>query len=147
MNLSNPTNATIAGTGIGTATINNDDAVPTLCDQQRAASSRERGGTTNFVFTVTLSTASGLPVTVDYATADGTATVRRPTTRRQSGTLTFTPGQTTKTITVVGRRRRLNEANETFTVVLSNPANATITTGTGTGTIRTTTSCCTLGRC
>jgi hypothetical protein len=134
VNLSNPTNATIAGTGIGTETINNDDAVPTLAINN-VSQLEGTGGTTNFVFTVTLSTASGLPVTVDFATANGTATAPGDYAT-QTGTLTFSPGQTTKTITVAVVADAVLEANETFTVVLSNPSNATITTATGTGTIQ-----------
>ena len=61
---------------------------------------------------------------------------RRATTPRTSGTLTFTPGQTTKQIVVPVNGDTAVEPNETFTVELSNPANATISgTGIGTGTI------------
>ena len=135
VNLSNPTNATIAGSGIGTETINNDDAVPTLAINNVSQAEGSGGGTTNFVFTVTLSAASGLPVTVDFATADGSATAASDYAA-QSGTLTFTPGQTTKTITVQVVADNVNETNETFTIGLSNPTNATISSATGTGTIQ-----------
>ena len=73
-------------------------------------------------------------VTVDYATADGTR--HRPADyAAASGTLTFTPGQTTKTVTVPVNGDLLDEANETFFVNLSNPSNATIADGQGLGTI------------
>src|SRR5205823_6576333 len=85
-------------------------------------------------FIVTLSAASGRTVTVNYATADGTATAPADYFS-QSATLTFLAGETTKTINVQVRGDVLNEANETFTVNLSNPTNATITAATGTGTI------------
>ena len=92
-------------------------------------------GTVTATFTVTLSAASGKTVTVDYATANGTATAPADYTAT-SGTLTFTPGQTTKTIDVAVQGDLLNEANETFTVTLTNPTNATIaTTPSRTGTI------------
>jgi len=135
VNLSNPTNATIAGSGIGTETINNDDAVPTLAINNVSQAEGSGGGTTNFVFTVTLSAASGLPVTVDFATADGSATAASDYAA-QSGTLTFSPGQTTKTITVQVVADNVTETNETFTIGLSNPTNATISSATGTGTIQ-----------
>ena len=134
VNLSNPTNSTIAGSGIGTETITNDDAVPTL-SINNVSQLEGTGGSTNFVFTVTLSAASGLPVTVDFATANGTA-IAPGDYATQAGTVTFNPGQTTKTITVVVVADAALEAAETFTVVLSNPTNATIVTGTGTGTIQ-----------
>src|SRR5207302_7050720 len=52
-----------------------------------------------------------------------------------SGTLTFDPGQTSKTITVLVNGDTTFEPNETFTIHLSNASNATIAVGDGTGTI------------
>jgi urease beta subunit len=134
VNLANPANATISGTGIATGTITNDDAVPTLSINNSLSLAEGNSGTTSFTFTVTLSTASGLPVSVDFATADGSA-LATSDYQSQTGTLTFNPGQTTKTITVLVNGDTLIEANETFTVGLSGPVNGSITTGTGTGTI------------
>ena len=91
-------------------------------------------GTINANFTVSLSAASGKTITIDYATADGTATAPADYVAG-SGTLTFTPGQTTKTVTVLVNGDLLDEANETFTLNLSNPSNATIADGQGVGTI------------
>jgi Calx-beta domain-containing protein len=133
VNLANPTNATIAGTGIATGTITNDDAVPTLAING-VSLAEGNSGTTSFTFTVTLSAASGLPVSVDFATADGSA-LATGDYQSQTGSLTFSPGQTTKTITVLVNGDTSIETNETFTVSLSGPVNASITTGTGTGTI------------
>ena len=133
VNLTNAANATISGSGIATGTITNDDAVPTL-SINNVSLAEGNSGTTSFTFTVTLSAASGFPVSVDFATTDGTA-LAPGDYQPQTGTLTFNPGQTTKTITVLVNGDTTIEANETFTVALSNPVNATITTGTGTGTI------------
>src|SRR5262249_53693092 len=91
-------------------------------------------GTVAATFTVTLSAASTQPVTVAYATADGTATVGSDY-QAASGTLTFAPGETSKTITVRVNGDRLAEPNETFVVNLSSPTNATIAEGQGVGTI------------
>src|SRR5262245_50319814 len=55
-------------------------------------------GTTSAVFTVTLSRASSQTVTVNYATADGSATTANNDYMAASGTLTFAPGQTSQTI-------------------------------------------------
>jgi hypothetical protein len=85
-------------------------------------------------FTVTLTSPSSQAVTVDYFTSDGTATAPsdyQPTL----GTLTFTPGQTTRTITVSVNGDLVPEPAETFFVNLMNPTNATITTPQGTGVI------------
>jgi hypothetical protein len=88
----------------------------------------------NVVFTVTLSTASGSNVTVNYATADNTA-VAPGDYISKSGTLTFTAGQTSKTITVSTINDALDEDTETFYVNLSGASGATISDGQGVGTI------------
>jgi probable HAF family extracellular repeat protein len=91
-------------------------------------------GTTNAVFTVNLSDTSSIPVTVNYATADGTATAGDDYVSA-SGTLTFAPGETSKTITVLVNGDRLPEADETFLVNLSSSTNANISNSQGVGTI------------
>ena len=86
------------------------------------------------VFTVTLSPSSAQTVTVQFATADGTA-LAGSDYLATSGSLTFNPGETTKTITVRVKGDTVVEANETFFVNLSAPTNATISDGQGLGTI------------
>jgi chitinase len=86
-------------------------------------------------FTVSLSAPSTQPVTVAYATADGTATQGQDYVAT-SGTLTFAPGQTQQTITVSVMADPTNTTDETFFVTLQNPVNGVIPgTGKGTGTI------------
>jgi hypothetical protein len=131
--LSSPTNATIT-TATGTGTIQNDDTQPALTIDN-VSQVEGNAGTTNFIFTVTLSPASGQTVMVNHATADGTATVGSDYTDT-SGTLTFAPGVTTQMISVPVTGDTTNEADETFTVTLSSPTDATITNATGTGTIQ-----------
>jgi hypothetical protein len=94
-------------------------------------------GTTNAVFTVSLSAASTQTITVQYATADGTATLADNDYLATSGTLTFAPGQTTANIPVPVVGDRIAELDETFTVTLSQPTNAFLSLGsiTGVGTI------------
>src|SRR5262249_5457761 len=82
----------------------------------------------------TLSAPSGLPTTVNYATADGTATVSSGDYQSLSGTLTFAPGQTSQTVTVLVNGDTLHEANETFTLRLSGAVNAPLPTSQATGT-------------
>ena len=91
-------------------------------------------GTTNAVFNVTLSPASGQTVTVSYSTANGSATAGSDYVAT-SGTLTFNPGDTTKTITVAVNGDTVVESNETFFVNLTTAINATIADGQGIGTI------------
>lgn len=93
-------------------------------------------GTTPFVFDVTLSAASATQVTVNYATADGTATAGAGQYVPINPTpLIFPAGQTLEHITVQVPGSTSIQPNETFKVNLSNPVGATILNGTGTGTI------------
>lgn len=119
--------------GQGVGTITNDDPLPSLSIDDVTVV-EGNSGTTNAVFTVTLSDPSGQTVTVNYATADGTATQPADYTST-SGTLTFTPGQTTRTISVPVIGETIPEANETFFVNLSGATNTTITDNQGVGTI------------
>ena len=80
-----------------------------------AAAARE-GGTLKF--TMELARASEAPVTVDYATADGTATAGKDYTAKR-GTVTFAPGRTRATVEV--RVLRDEEAEDAETVVLRLP--------------------------
>jgi len=133
--LTSATGATIA-TPQATGVILNDDqppALPTLSINNPSVT-EGNSGTVNMTFTVTLSQASATAITVGYATADGTATAVSDY-NATSGTLTFAPGVTSQTITVAVRGDTLVEATETLRVLLSNAAGATISVGTGTGTI------------
>lgn len=130
--LSGSTNATIADNqGIGT--ILNDDPQPSLSIAS-ATIVEPNVGISNLVFTVTLSAPSGVQARVNYATADGTATAPQDYGSR-SGTLVFNPGQTVQTIVVPVVGEVLPEEDETFTVNLSSPVNATIEVATAVGTI------------
>jgi hypothetical protein len=75
-------------------------------------------------------------VAVDYAIADGTATASSDYTAQPTTTLVFTPGQTSKTVTVPVNGDTAVEPDETFTLNLSNPVNGIITKGQGTATIK-----------
>jgi hypothetical protein len=97
--------------------------------------SEGNSGTTSAAFTVTLSGPSLDTVTVNYATADGTATTADNDYRATTGTLTFSPGQTSKTITVAVKGDKVKEPDETFFVNLSGATNATISKAQGIGTI------------
>ncbi|MFO0842678.1 MAG: NHL repeat-containing protein [Gemmataceae bacterium] len=69
---------------------------------------------------VTMSATSPTPVTVDYATADGTA-VEGSDYPALAGTVTFAPGQTSRRVLLATRDDLIAETNESFTVHLSNP--------------------------
>lgn len=116
--------------GTGEGTILASDPLPEITIDDVAIS--EANGTATF--TVSLTAASTSPVTVDYATADGTATAGSDYISK-TDTLTFAAGVTTQTITVDITDDSAQEGDETFSIQLSNPSGATIADGSGLGTI------------
>ena len=92
-------------------------------------------GSKTLTFSVSLSAATTETVTLNYATADGTATTGDGDYTASSGTLTFQPGQITQTISVTINGDRTFEPDETFQVQLSNITNANPSSTSGTGTI------------
>ena len=88
-------------------------------------------------FAVTLSRASRAPVSVAYATADGSATAGSDYTAT-SGTLTFAAGETAKTVSVPVLDDAHDEGEETLTLRLSAATGAVIADGVATGTIENT---------
>ena len=83
------------------------------------------GQSTSVTYTVSMSVASPLAVSVAYATANGTATAGSDYTA-SSGSLSFAAGETNKTITINLLNDSLNESDETFSLSLSAPTNATL---------------------
>jgi CSLREA domain-containing protein len=133
LNLSNAANATI-GDNQGLATITDDDDAPTLSINDLSLNEGNAGATA-FTFTVQLSAASTQTVTVNYVTANDTAVAPGDYTALPSTPLSFAPGETQKTITVLVNGDNVNEPNETFLVNLSNAVNAAIADSQGVGTI------------
>ncbi len=127
--LSNAAGAILATPQSTVTIIDNDSATLSIDDVTVA----ETGG--QATFTVTLSTPELSAVTVDYATADGTATAGADYTAVGTTTLTFNPGETSKTVPVAVLDDLLIEGDETFSVVLSNAVGAGIATPAGTATI------------
>jgi fibronectin-binding autotransporter adhesin len=123
----------------GTAAVNDPTVfvvqpAPPVLSVGPVALAEGNAGTTAFVFTVILSFASEQPVTVTFATSDGTATAGGDYTATTQ-TVTIPAGQRTATVTVPVTGDTTVEPNETFTVTLSAPSGATIGTATATGTI------------
>jgi hypothetical protein len=86
-------------------------------------------------FMISLSTAAAGAVSVDWATADGTATVAGADYIAASGTVNFTAGQTSQPVMVQVNGDTAIESDEAFTVNLTNPVGATLADGQGVGTI------------
>src|SRR5207249_6819753 len=131
VNLSSPTNATIAdGQGVGTIV----DDEPRISITPYMSRSEGNTGQTPFAFAVTLSSAYDAPVTVGWATADGTASAGSDY-QAASGTLMIPAGQTTGTITVLVNGDRLPEPKKTLFVNLNNLNYGVIADGQGVGNI------------
>jgi ELWxxDGT repeat protein len=135
LTLSSPTGgATLARTkayGI----ILDDDSDRTISLSPLAASVTEPlAGTVDATFTVSLNVDAGRTVTVGYATADGSAQAGADYAAA-SGTLSFAPGERTKTVDVSVLSDAVVDGGETFTLTLSSPTNGTISAAGGTATV------------
>jgi subtilisin-like proprotein convertase family protein len=135
LNLSSAVNATIVDAE-GTGTIVNDDSEATLPKLTISNASVVEGnsGTTNAVFTVSLSANNQQTVTANYATTNGTATAGNDY-QSTSGTLSFAPGVSSQTIVVPVTGDTTVEPDKTFSVNLSGATNAVIATASATATI------------
>jgi hypothetical protein len=137
VSLGAPSNESVSvadGTGLGT--IQNDDAATVAISD--VSQTEGDAGTTDFLFTLTLSSDVAGGFTLDYATADGSATLADGDYVATAGTLTFTgtAGETQAVaVEVVGDL--VVEGDETFTVELATPSNpdVTVTDGLGLGTL------------
>jgi hypothetical protein len=133
VNLSGATNATIADNQ-GVGTIMDDEPRISISDVTKYEGKNHK--TTLFTFTVTLSAAYDQAVTMSFGTVNGTATMGDSDYVTKSGTLTFAPGETTKTITIEVKGDSKREANETFYIDLfGNSGNSLFTKNRGLGTI------------
>lgn len=128
VNLTGPVNATFADDR-GQATIVNNDKAPKLYVNDVTLTEGD-SGETNAVLTVRLFPASGLPVTVSFATTNGMATGGFDFTAT-NGFVIFAPGETNQTIAIPVLGETLSESNETFFVRFSMPTNALIADGLG----------------
>jgi chitinase len=132
LNLTSPVDALLADSqGIGT--ILDDDPLPMLSVGD-ASMVEGSSGTRTLSFTASLSAASGKTVTVQYTTADGSASAGSDYTSK-SGTLTFLAGSTSQGVSIAVSSDALAEFDETLRLVLSNPASATLGDSEGVGTI------------
>ncbi len=132
--MSEPVGAAI-GDGQGVVTIVNDDgaATPTASIGDVSASEGNTG-TRTFSFTVSLSATASGPVSLSYATANGSATAGSDYVS-SSGSLSFAAGELSKTINVTVNGDTTVEPTETFFVNLSNPSGTTLGDSQGQGSI------------
>ncbi len=130
--LSAPVNGTL-GSAVGTGTITDDDAPPVVSIAGVSVIEGDTGSAAA-AFPVSLSAPSGKTVTVNVASADGTATAGADYTAA-SGTVTFTPGVVLQNAAVNVTGDIVVEPAETVTATLSAPVNATLGTAVATATI------------
>jgi hypothetical protein len=132
--LSSPSGVALGSPDTTVINIMDDDPVPDVSINSVTVNEETLNGGASAVFTVRLSAASNNTVTVQYITDDDTAQANvdyRPT----SGQVTFTPGQTTRPISVPIIADTIDEPNKRFVVILGHPVNANITNPFGFGTI------------
>jgi azurin len=129
INLSAPTNGAVIGTGSATVTLQDNDPAPSF--SINSVSVNETAGSATL--TVTKSGSTVLTHAVSYASANGSATAGADYTA-VSGTLSFTSGETSKTITVSILDDTLYESSESFSVNLSAPTQGA-SLGTASGTV------------
>jgi hypothetical protein len=133
VNFSNVSKTAVTFDSQAIGTILNDDGP--LLRVNNVSRAEGNSGTTAFTFAVTLSPASTGTVTVKAASANGSALAGSDYTALPATLLTFSPGQTSKTVTVNATANTVVELNETFIVNLSSATVATIFDGQGVGTI------------
>lgn len=121
LNLVSATNASLA-VNQAVATIIDDDPLPAISIAD-AVTLEGNSGTKTLNFTVTLSAPSTQPVTVVASTSNGTATAGSDYTA-STQTVTFSPGQTSRSVSFVLVGDAILEPTESFVVTLSNPTNA-----------------------
>ncbi len=134
--LTDPTGAAAINDAQDVATVtilDNDGAAPTVSITDVTQTEGEFG-TTNFVFTVSLSDPSASNTTVNFATANGTATAGSDYVAT-NGTLTILAGQSSGTISVPVNGDTSAEPDENFSVTLSNLSSGVLGDATGIGTI------------
>jgi hypothetical protein len=116
---------------VGTGTILNDDAALSVND---VTVTEGDSGQTALNFTVHIPFPTVNPVSINYASADGTANAG-PDYGGTAGTLTFSPGEMTKAVTVHAFGDTFDEPDETFFLNLSGATNAAVADAQGLGTI------------
>ncbi|HEX6183427.1 MAG TPA: Calx-beta domain-containing protein [Pyrinomonadaceae bacterium] len=126
LNLSDPTgNVTIGSQGSATVTINDDEPPVVL---MTGSTSITESPDSFFLFTIRINGAPTGTISVDYSTADGTASERSDYITA-AGRLTFAPGETVKSVRVFVVDDAFTEPDETLSFTLSNLQGANVTLG------------------
>lgn len=134
VHLSNAVGGNIVGSpGVGTIVNDDTEVVPDIWITDVTMNEGD-SGTKNFTFKIKLSEATTKTVKVNFATANGTA-IAGEDYEAKSGTVSVSPGATTKNVVIVVYGDLTIEPDETFFVNLSNPVNGNLIDSQGVGTI------------
>jgi hypothetical protein len=131
LQLLNPTSGAVLASATGTILNDDNNSKLTIND---ASADEPSTGTATLKFTISLAPASDRAVSVNWATANGTAAAGADYTAA-SGSVSFAPGETTKDVTVSVTGDTVNEDNETLLVNLSGAGGAAVSDAQGQGTI------------
>lgn len=134
LSLSNAVNAAIAVSNNPPVVLILDDDPPPAVVVDDIGVIGGTSGTTDAVFTLSLSSKSGRQLSVNFATADGTATAGSDY-QSATGTVVFNAGETSKTVTVLVNGDVIDEPIENFFLNLSGAVNATVADAQGMATI------------
>jgi hypothetical protein len=132
VSLSGESNAGVARRSAVGTIVDDDDRPGISVDDVRVA--EDTGSEVNAAFTVSLSKASRRTTTVDFATADGSATAGSDYSEVRT-TLAFAPGETSKQVNVPVSGDSADEPDETFAALLTAPGNGVVDDGEGVATI------------
>ncbi|MCB0154166.1 MAG: hypothetical protein KDF65_05160, partial [Anaerolineae bacterium] len=125
LSLSAAVNAELGSPNPANLTIIDNDNAPTVAFERLTFTVLENAPAGQATITAILSSASAWPVSVNYRTDNGSATAPADYAAA-SGTLTFSPGQTSQSFSVPIVNDALNEFDETVNLTLSNPLNASL---------------------
>ncbi|MBE9217568.1 beta strand repeat-containing protein [Dolichospermum flos-aquae] len=135
LTLATGTGYTLGTAQTATVTIADNDAIPQVSINDLTIT-EGNSGTRSANFIVSLSNPNSQTISVNYQTVDDDATTANNDYVATTGTITFTPGQTTKTLPITINGDTVGEINEAFTVLLTNAVNATLAKDEGIGIIR-----------
>lgn len=124
--LANPDNATLGTTSAATLSINDDDSAGAVQFSSETYSVYESSGAVTLTVLLNRTGASNTPVTVNYAVVSGSADSRRFGQPTPASPLRFENGASIATITIPINADNIIQPPQSFAVVLSNPANATL---------------------
>ena len=123
--LTSPLNASLGSQSSATVTLTNDDVVLPALSISGTRIQEGNSGSSSATVTVSLSAKASQPVTVNYTTVDGTAKAGSDYTAT-TGTLSFNPGETSKTLSIPVKGDTTVESDESFQVQLSAATNAVL---------------------